>query len=152
MGLRVKRVYDPPEQGDGLRVLVDRLWPRGLTKDEARVDLWVKDLAPTDALRRWYGHAPVRWPEFRDERCNNAMVLRESLTERARTPSRLRSAKPREARSRDRKTQPASKRLERSKNSKRSTASKVSRARRAVRAPASAGRSRARVRLFRREE
>jgi uncharacterized protein YeaO (DUF488 family) len=51
-GLRVKRVYEPPEAADGLRVLVDRLWPRGLSKDKARVDLWLKDVAPSDALRR----------------------------------------------------------------------------------------------------
>ncbi len=63
--LHLKRVYDPPSPDDGLRILVDRLWPRGLTKDAARVDLWVKDIAPSAALRQWFGHDPARWPEFR---------------------------------------------------------------------------------------
>jgi uncharacterized protein YeaO (DUF488 family) len=59
-----KRVYEPAESGDGFRVLVDRLWPRGLAKADARIDLWARALAPSDALRRWYGHEPERWPEF----------------------------------------------------------------------------------------
>ncbi|MGB6451027.1 MAG: DUF488 domain-containing protein [Steroidobacteraceae bacterium] len=63
--LHLKRIYDPPSPDDGLRVLVDRLWPRGLTKDAARIDLWVKDIAPSAALRQWFGHDPARWPEFR---------------------------------------------------------------------------------------
>jgi uncharacterized protein YeaO (DUF488 family) len=63
-GLRVKRVYAPPEASDGQRVLVDRLWPRGMTKERARVDLWLRDIAPSDALRRWFGHEVGRWPEF----------------------------------------------------------------------------------------
>jgi uncharacterized protein YeaO (DUF488 family) len=63
--VRVRRVYDPPEPSDGFRVLVDRLWPRGLSKQAARVDLWARDLAPSDALRRWFGHDPRRWEEFR---------------------------------------------------------------------------------------
>lgn len=63
--VRLKRVYDPPAPSDGRRILVDRLWPRGLSKDAARVDLWVKDVAPSDALRRWFGHDPERWDEFR---------------------------------------------------------------------------------------
>lgn len=61
----LKRVYDPAEPGDGYRVLVDRLWPRGLTRDAARIQAWVKDLAPSDGLRTWYGHERDRWPEFR---------------------------------------------------------------------------------------
>ena len=62
--IQVKRAYDPPAQGDGVRVLVDRLWPRGLTKTAAAVDLWLKDLAPSVTLRRWFNHDPSRWPEF----------------------------------------------------------------------------------------
>src|ERR1700739_232932 len=62
--IRVKRVYEEPAKGDGYRILVDRLWPRGLTKERARVDLWMKEIAPSDALRKWYGHEPERWPEF----------------------------------------------------------------------------------------
>jgi uncharacterized protein YeaO (DUF488 family) len=63
--MKVKRVYDQPQKSDGLRILVDRLWPRGLTKEKARIDLWLKEIAPTDALRRWSHHDPKRWPEFR---------------------------------------------------------------------------------------
>jgi uncharacterized protein YeaO (DUF488 family) len=63
--IRVKRVYDPPARGDGVRVLVDRLWPRGLKKDEARIDHWMKDVAPSAGLRRWFAHDPARWDEFR---------------------------------------------------------------------------------------
>jgi uncharacterized protein YeaO (DUF488 family) len=66
--LRVKRVYDPPSNDDGVRVLVDRLWPRGLTKATAAVDLWLKDIAPSVTLRRWFNHdpSPSRWSEFTD--------------------------------------------------------------------------------------
>lgn len=62
--IRVKRVYEPPEPDDGLRVLVDRLWPRGLTKERAAVDLWLKEAAPSPELRQWFGHDPARWEEF----------------------------------------------------------------------------------------
>src|ERR1700739_2080107 len=62
--LRVKRVYDAALPGDGFRVLVDRLWPRGLSKDRANVDLWCKEVAPTTDLRRWFGHQPDRFSEF----------------------------------------------------------------------------------------
>ncbi len=63
--LKIKRVYDDPAPADGLRVLVDRLWPRGLTKQKARVDEWLKDIAPSDALRKWFAHDPARWADFR---------------------------------------------------------------------------------------
>jgi uncharacterized protein YeaO (DUF488 family) len=59
------RVYDDPSAEGGLRVLVDRVWPRGLTKDAAQLDEWIKDVAPSTALRRWYGHRPERFSEFR---------------------------------------------------------------------------------------
>lgn len=62
--IRLKRVYEAPGPEDGLRVLVERLWPRGLTRDRAAVDVWLKDLAPSPELRRWYGHDPARWAEF----------------------------------------------------------------------------------------
>lgn len=62
--LAIKRVYDPPAPTDGARLLVDRLWPRGLKKQEARLDGWLKDVAPSDELRRWFGHDPARWREF----------------------------------------------------------------------------------------
>ncbi len=64
--VRLKRAYEPPARADGTRVLVDRLWPRGVSKDKAAVDLWLKDLAPTTELRTWFGHDPDRWPEFRE--------------------------------------------------------------------------------------
>jgi uncharacterized protein YeaO (DUF488 family) len=64
--VRVKRAYDPPTPQDGVRVLVDRLWPRGLKRDGARIDLWLKDVAPSADLRRWFGHDPTRWPGFQD--------------------------------------------------------------------------------------
>ena len=63
--IRIKRVYEPPAAGDGARILIDRLWPRGLSKDKAAVDEWLKDVAPSTKLRRWYGHDPAKWPEFR---------------------------------------------------------------------------------------
>jgi uncharacterized protein YeaO (DUF488 family) len=63
--LRLKRVYEPAASDDGVRVLVDRLWPRGLTKEKAAVDHWMKDVAPSSELRKWFGHAPDRWTEFK---------------------------------------------------------------------------------------
>jgi uncharacterized protein YeaO (DUF488 family) len=63
--LNVRRIYDDPSPGDGTRVLVDRLWPRGLTRDAVAIDLWLKDAAPSGALRVWYGHRPERFEEFR---------------------------------------------------------------------------------------
>ena len=63
--VRLKRVYDEAAPEDGTRVLVDRLWPRGLSREAAKVDLWLKDLAPSDKLRHWFNHDPERWPEFR---------------------------------------------------------------------------------------
>ena len=60
-----KRVYEEPDPGDGMRVLVDRLWPRGLSKDRAQVDLWLKDVAPSRDLRVWFGHDPAKFDEFR---------------------------------------------------------------------------------------
>jgi uncharacterized protein YeaO (DUF488 family) len=63
--VRVRRVYDEPEPDDGARVLVDRLWPRGLSKQAARLEEWAKDVAPSDELRRWYGHDPAKFDEFR---------------------------------------------------------------------------------------
>ena len=63
--LRIKRVYEPRTRSDGRRILVDRLWPRGLSKKKAAVDEWMKDIAPSAELRRWFGHDPRRWPEFK---------------------------------------------------------------------------------------
>ena len=63
--LKLKRVYDPYAKADGMRVLVDRLWPRGMKKEEAGVDLWLKEIAPSDALRKWFSHEPAKWQEFK---------------------------------------------------------------------------------------
>ena len=65
MALRIKRVYEPSDDEDGKRILVDRLWPRGLSKKRAHVDAWLKDVAPSPELRRWFGHDPDKWNEFR---------------------------------------------------------------------------------------
>jgi len=62
----IKRAYDPPAPEDGVRVLVDRLWPRGLKRDEAKIDLWLKDVAPSAELRRWFAHDPAKWPGFQE--------------------------------------------------------------------------------------
>jgi uncharacterized protein YeaO (DUF488 family) len=62
--IQVKRVYEKPSRKDGLRILVDRLWPRGLTKERAAVKLWLKDVAPSTELRKWFGHDPAKWKEF----------------------------------------------------------------------------------------
>ena len=62
--IQTKRVYDPPAAADGLRILIDRLWPRGLTKEEAAIDEWMKDVAPSTELRRWFAHDPEKWREF----------------------------------------------------------------------------------------
>jgi uncharacterized protein YeaO (DUF488 family) len=113
--ISLRRVYEPPIPEDGRRILVDRLWPRGLSKETARIDLWLREVAPSADLRRWFGHDPTRWPEFRrryrdelaanpaalavlldvacrgdvtlvygarDERHNQAVVLKEVLEER----------------------------------------------------------------------
>jgi uncharacterized protein YeaO (DUF488 family) len=65
LDVRIKRVYDPIEDDDGYRVLIDRIWPRGMTRERARLDEWARSLAPSDALRRWFGHAPDRYATFR---------------------------------------------------------------------------------------
>jgi uncharacterized protein YeaO (DUF488 family) len=64
MELKIKRVYDKPAEEDGTRILVDRLWPRGLTKQKAKVDVWLKDIAPSTELRKWFAHDPEKWKEF----------------------------------------------------------------------------------------
>lgn len=65
--LGTKRVYEKRNPSDGKRILVDRLWPRGLTREEAAIDEWMKDLAPSDELRKWFGHEPEKWAEFRQK-------------------------------------------------------------------------------------
>ena len=65
MRMQIKRVYEPPAPADRYRILVDRLWPRGLSKERAAVDEWLREVAPSAALRRWFGHEPARWAEFK---------------------------------------------------------------------------------------
>lgn len=84
-----KRVYEPFSPSDGFRVLIDRLWPRGIAKAKAHVDLWLKDVAPSSALRQWYGHDPAKWTEFRKRYTNElrdspAKEALEDLVRRAR--------------------------------------------------------------------
>jgi uncharacterized protein YeaO (DUF488 family) len=84
-----KRAYDPFEPSDGYRVLVDRLWPRGVSKAKAHLDAWAKEIAPSRALREWYGHDPARWPEFRrrytqELRAPAAQAVLDDLARRAR--------------------------------------------------------------------
>jgi uncharacterized protein YeaO (DUF488 family) len=64
MSIAVKRVYEPPAKSDGARVLVDRLWPRGIKKEDAALDEWTKEVGPSSALRQWFGHEPDKWKEF----------------------------------------------------------------------------------------
>ena len=77
--IRVKRVYEAPSPEDGMRILVDRLWPRGLAKDQARFDLWLKEVAPSTELRKWFNHEPEKWPEFKrrylEELCRQPAAL-----------------------------------------------------------------------------
>lgn len=65
MEIQLKRIYEQADPGDGFRILVDRLWPRGISRQGARVDLWLKSIAPSNDLRKWYGHDPEKWPEFK---------------------------------------------------------------------------------------
>lgn len=67
MNVKTKRIYDQPKQTDGYRILVDRLWPRGVSKEKANIDLWLKDIAPSSELRTWYSHEREKWPEFKDK-------------------------------------------------------------------------------------
>ncbi len=64
MNIHVKRIYEESNESDGFRILVDRLWPRGIKKTEANIDLWLKDIAPSDSLRKWFNHDPMKWIEF----------------------------------------------------------------------------------------
>jgi uncharacterized protein YeaO (DUF488 family) len=65
--MKIKKIYEPAASGDGFRILVDRLWPRGLSKENAKVDLWLKDIAPSDNLRKWFHHDPKKWTEFKSK-------------------------------------------------------------------------------------
>ena len=93
MGVRVKRVYEEPAKADGRRVLVDRIWPRGLKKAEARVDEWLKEIAPSTGLRKWFGHDPARWKEFKKRYAAEQDDQRLAQEARKRTVTLLFSAK-----------------------------------------------------------
>jgi uncharacterized protein YeaO (DUF488 family) len=102
--IQLKRVYEPPSRADGYRVLVDRLWPRGIAKEALKLDAWAKDLAPSTGLRRWFAHDPAKWGEFRKRyraelsRAGAGKIVRELLTSarRAKTVTLLYGAKDRE--------------------------------------------------------
>jgi uncharacterized protein YeaO (DUF488 family) len=79
MKIRIKRVYEQPDKHDGRRILVDRLWPRGLTKEKASVDLWLKDIAPSTALRKWFGHDPDKWEAFKERYLAELKTNREPI-------------------------------------------------------------------------
>jgi uncharacterized protein YeaO (DUF488 family) len=66
-GAKIKRIYDSPDKDDGFRILVDRLWPRGVSKDKAKINLWLKDIAPSESLRKWFAHDPAKWAEFKQK-------------------------------------------------------------------------------------
>lgn len=65
--IKIKRIYEGFEESDGYRILIDRLWPRGLSKEKAKIDLWLKEIAPSEELRKWFGHDPVKWDEFKEK-------------------------------------------------------------------------------------
>lgn len=86
MTIQLKRVYDPASESDGYRVLVDRLWPRGIRKEKARINLWLKEVAPSAALRKWFGHDPSKWEEFKERyfaELDERIPVVEKLVERA---------------------------------------------------------------------
>lgn len=90
MGIKIKRVYDEPAKSDGYRVLVDRIWPRGLKKSDARIDQWLKQIAPSTGLRKWFKHDPAKWEQFKRKYAAELKGHREELEKLARE-SRKRS-------------------------------------------------------------
>ena len=78
--IRIKRAYEEPDREDGTRILVDRLWPRGLTKEKAKVDLWLKDVAPSTELRKWFAHDPGKWAEFQSRYLEELKRNKEQLS------------------------------------------------------------------------
>lgn len=81
MDVRLKRAYDPPERSDGYRVLIDRIWPRGVSKEQAHLDEWARELAPSTELRRWFAHDPARFAEFRRRYFDELNAQQEKLRE-----------------------------------------------------------------------
>jgi uncharacterized protein YeaO (DUF488 family) len=96
--IQIKRIYELPARSDGMRILVDRLWPRGVAREEARIDAWIKDVAPSDVLRRWYSHDPEKWPEFRaryivELKNNPAVIELQDMAAKSKTLTLLFAAK-----------------------------------------------------------
>jgi len=85
--IKLKRVYDPYADSDGKRILVDRLWPRGIKKEDARIDHWLKDIAPSDELRKWFSHDPAKWEEFK-KRYRKELEDRQEIIRDLRTEAR----------------------------------------------------------------
>ena len=81
MPFKIKRIYEEPARGDGIRILVDRVWPRGVSKAEAKIDHWHKEIAPSTALRKWFGHDPAKWVEFQRRYFKELGSKRETLDE-----------------------------------------------------------------------
>lgn len=79
--VRIKRAYEAPAAEDGKRILVDRLWPRGLTKEKAKIDVWLKDIAPSTELREWFGHDPAKWDEFQKRYVHELAANKETVAE-----------------------------------------------------------------------
>jgi uncharacterized protein YeaO (DUF488 family) len=84
LDVRIKRIYDEPDRGDGYRVLIDHVWPRGISRERARLDEWARELAPSDELRRWFAHDPARFDEFRARYRGELVDQRDRLLELAR--------------------------------------------------------------------
>jgi uncharacterized protein YeaO (DUF488 family) len=81
MNIQIKRVYEKPRADDGKRILIDRLWPRGLTKEKAKIDIWLKNIAPSTHLRQWFGHDPTKWNEFKKRYYEELKENKETVTE-----------------------------------------------------------------------
>ena len=81
MEIKIKRVYEEPEDSDGIRILVDRIWPRGLSKEKAAADFWLKDIAPSTALRKWFNHDPEKWAQFKSKYKTELKNNTESMAE-----------------------------------------------------------------------
>ena len=80
MKIQVERIYDNPKGDKSFRILVDRLWPRGLSKDEVKIDLWQKDIAPSDSLRKWFGHDEKKWNQFKSKYFKELVKKEEAVT------------------------------------------------------------------------
>ena len=88
LDVRVKRIYDPPERADGYRILIDHIWPRGVSHERARLDEWARELAPSDELRKWFDHVPERFDEFRSRYRDELATQPERLDELRRRAAR----------------------------------------------------------------